>query len=264
MPYLRNGYARGYVRDHPNCDRLQIISHAYLGLVYLHECKIIHGALKALNVLIDDCWNAVLCDFGLSRVKADTTSQAMTSVAESFVGTRNWMAPERLLGGTLKKPNDIYSLGMTIFEIFTNEVPLADVNYGDFIELVAKQDIRPEQPDAESAPHLSDAIWEIAEQCWVKETERRPTAEEVSGAILRIMETGPGAEGVATTRMMPTQLPVPSPLTSAPPASVLRSSHLLSHRATDTGVLQGHTRPTWATAPKPAFTLRGEGCTIYG
>jgi serine/threonine protein kinase len=68
-------------------------------------------------VLIDDIGNAVLCDFGLSRVKADTTSQTMKSIAESIVGSRNWMAPERLLGGTLKKPSDIYALGMTIFEV---------------------------------------------------------------------------------------------------------------------------------------------------
>ncbi|KIM78163.1 hypothetical protein PILCRDRAFT_42654, partial [Piloderma croceum F 1598] len=78
---------------------------------------VIHGDLKALNVLIDDSGKAVLCDFGLSRIKADAMSKTARSVGESIVGSRNWMAPEQLLGGLLKKPCDIYALGMTIYEV---------------------------------------------------------------------------------------------------------------------------------------------------
>jgi serine/threonine protein kinase len=59
----------------------------------------------------------VLCDFGLSRIKADATSRTARSVSEGIVGSRNWMAPEQLLGGLLKKPCDIYALGMTIYEV---------------------------------------------------------------------------------------------------------------------------------------------------
>ena len=71
-------------------------------------------------MLIDDTGNAVLCDFGLSHVKADTTSRTVIHDAESIIGSRNWMSPERLLRGTLKKPSDIYSLGMTIYEVSTD------------------------------------------------------------------------------------------------------------------------------------------------
>ena len=70
-----------------------------------------------MNILIDDAGKALLCDFGLSRVKADidnrTTLQGSTPVA----GSRNWMAPERLDGGTLKTPCDIYAFGMVIYEV---------------------------------------------------------------------------------------------------------------------------------------------------
>ena len=64
----------------------------------------------------------MLCDFGLSRIKADTTSHtARPSTASSadcvIVGSRNWMAPELLLGRVLKKPCDIYALGVTIYEV---------------------------------------------------------------------------------------------------------------------------------------------------
>jgi serine/threonine protein kinase len=70
-----------------------------------------------MNVLIDDGHNAVLCDFGLSRIKADITSNTIVAGPLPVIGSRNWMAPERLLGGSVRKPYDIYSYGMTIYEV---------------------------------------------------------------------------------------------------------------------------------------------------
>lgn len=73
-----------------------------------------------LNVLIDDAGNAVLCDFGLSHIKADMTSRTANTAGSSRVdlaGSHNWMAPERLLGGLPRKPSDIYALGMTTYEV---------------------------------------------------------------------------------------------------------------------------------------------------
>ena len=67
-----------------------------------------------MNVLIDDGKRAVLGDFGLFRIKADTTSRTGD---DAIAGSRNWMAPERLLGGSLCKPSDIYAFGMTVFEV---------------------------------------------------------------------------------------------------------------------------------------------------
>jgi serine/threonine protein kinase len=70
-------------------------------------------------VLIDDAGNAVLCDFGLSRIKADVTSRTIRPSGGEVAGSRNWMAPERLMGGALRKPCDIYSFGMTLHEVST-------------------------------------------------------------------------------------------------------------------------------------------------
>ena len=71
-----------------------------------------------LNVLIDSSGKAVLCDFGLSRIKADITSSTVVqSDQDGLVGSRNWMAPELLLGRSLKKPCDIYAFAMTLYEV---------------------------------------------------------------------------------------------------------------------------------------------------
>jgi serine/threonine protein kinase len=70
-----------------------------------------------MNVLIDDNEKAVLCDFGLSRVKADVTSRTAVLRMPVVTGSRNWMSPERLKGGSVKKPSDIYAFGMVVYEV---------------------------------------------------------------------------------------------------------------------------------------------------
>lgn len=109
--------------------------HIALGIMYLHSQNIVHGDLKGVlsfsivhylylicnyyqkNVLIDDGGKALLCDFGLSRVKADITSHSTTSDATAAAGSRYWMAPERLMGKSLRNPGDIYAFGMTAYEV---------------------------------------------------------------------------------------------------------------------------------------------------
>ena len=68
-------------------------------------------------MLIDDAGNAVLSDFGLSRIKAEAVTRSTKPGGASVSGSRNWMAPERLSGGSLKPPVDIYAFGMVIYEV---------------------------------------------------------------------------------------------------------------------------------------------------
>jgi hypothetical protein len=52
-----------------------------------------------------------------------------------------------------------------------------------------RQDLRPERPDEEDAPQLTDAIWEITEKCWVKNPNNRPTAKAVCDMIVPLLDT---------------------------------------------------------------------------
>lgn len=94
-----------------------------------------------------------------------------------------------------------------------NEVPLGDIGYVEFIELVAEKNLRPERPDNEDAPDLSDEIWELATKCWVKDARQRPTAKAVANDVSQIMETNQVAAAAHP------QAPYTSPLSVVTPAS---------------------------------------------
>jgi copper chaperone CopZ len=65
---------------------------------------------------------------------------------------------------------------LVAIEILTGEVPLGHIEYVDFIQLVVRMDVRPERPGDNDSSEISDSLWSLAEICWAKDPQRRPTA----------------------------------------------------------------------------------------
>ncbi|KZP25836.1 kinase-like protein [Athelia psychrophila] len=185
MPYMRNGNAREYLVGHPNSNRAEILHQASLGLAYLHGKYIVHADVKGTNILIDNGGTAVLCDFGLSRLRSDVNSRTRVAANTPVYGSIYWMAPERLSGGPLQTPSDIYSFGMMIYELFTDDIPLADVPLTQF---VADHKVRPGRPSgaAHVFPYFTDKAWMLAEKCWADDPSERPSAYAVCEALGQI------------------------------------------------------------------------------
>ncbi|KAJ7456037.1 kinase-like domain-containing protein [Mycena galericulata] len=186
MPLLPYN-AHDFLLARPSFDPLYILRDISLGLEYLHVRKICHGDLKAINVLVEEYGRALLCDFGLTRIKADITSRTRTMGDNVVSGSRNWMAPELLSGSLPRAPSDVYAFGMTLYELYTGEIPMSTIPYSDFIELIFKFGVRPQRPEEDEFPRLSDGIWDLAERCWDKDPKARPSATQIHDTLQLLM-----------------------------------------------------------------------------
>ncbi|KAE9448704.1 hypothetical protein C3L33_19388, partial [Rhododendron williamsianum] len=89
------------------------------GLVYLHnERHVIHRDIKPSNLLVNHKGEVKITDFGVSAMLANSMGQR-----DTFVGTYNYMAPERISGSTYDYKSDIWSLGMVIMECAIGRFP---------------------------------------------------------------------------------------------------------------------------------------------
>lgn len=96
----------------------KITSAVLKGLSYLRDKhKIIHRDVKPSNILVNSSGEIKICDFGVS-------GQLIDSMANSFVGTRSYMSPERLQGTHYSVQSDIWSLGLSLVEMAIGMYPI--------------------------------------------------------------------------------------------------------------------------------------------
>jgi len=162
-------------------DVLGKISEAVLGgLAYLYSAhRIMHRDLKPSNILVNSKGNIKLCDFGVS-------SELEGSIAETFVGTGTYMAPERIQGSPYTVKSDVWSVGLTLMELAIGKFPFAGSGDDDE-EAGGPQGILDllQQIVLEPSPKLpkSDAFPSILEdmiaKCLMKDPKDRPTPKEL-------------------------------------------------------------------------------------
>ncbi|KAG9030078.1 hypothetical protein FS837_003376 [Tulasnella sp. UAMH 9824] len=111
-PFQIHGSLKLFAERNPTMNKIKLLREAADGLSYLHENDIIHGDIRGTNILISDLGGALICDFGLSKMK-----DSNTSTGQKGAGSSSWMSPEVLLGGHKTFQSDAYSFGMTIAEV---------------------------------------------------------------------------------------------------------------------------------------------------
>ena len=187
MEYMPNGSLFSVLHSNKPLDwpeRFQIAVDIAKGLAFLHHEKILHRDVKSLNVLLDKHYQAKLTDFGLSKVKTETTSYHMATKTKSdAVGTIAWMAPELFGPKAVYTPKaDIYSLGVTFWELAARQVPFKDATDPILIPGWVKEGHREDIP-SDCPPELAGLI----AACWEGQPDRRPTADEVVNQLKKVI-----------------------------------------------------------------------------
>ncbi|KDQ18665.1 hypothetical protein BOTBODRAFT_103908, partial [Botryobasidium botryosum FD-172 SS1] len=199
-PLMQNGAADDFVRKNPNVDRVRLLVQIAQGLEYMHTQNppIIHGDLKANNILVSEDGSACISDFGLSRVfegtgsavtLAASSSSAPAPITMAYHANFRWGAPEVLLLGMPRTPaSDIFSLGRLMVELLTGEIPFPGLaDQAIILHLDTGRYERPANSDA-MACGLDDEMWALILKCWNRDPPKRPTAAQVVERLLRMPE----------------------------------------------------------------------------
>lgn len=176
---------------------LQIAS----GIEVAHENHIIHRDIKPQNIIVAPSGILKVTDFGIAKAATSTT------ISSNAIGSVHYISPEQARGGFSDERSDIYSLGITMYEMVTGRVPFQ----GDNNVTVALMHIQDEMiPPSEYYPDILPSMEKVIAKCTQKKPERRYLTANALIADLRRVESDPSGNYVkmntllddAPTRMM--------------------------------------------------------------
>ena len=156
-------------------------------LAYAHKQGILHRDIKPSNLLLDLRGTVWITDFGLAKSLTDpglTPGEDALTAPGDLIGTPRYMAPERFHGAS-GEPGDIYSLGLTLYEMLTLRPAFVGTNRAQLIEQITHEEPqRPRRLDAAIPRDLETIVLKAA----AKEPGRRyASAEDLADDLRRYL-----------------------------------------------------------------------------
>lgn len=147
-----------------------IMRELLVALKSIHKDNVIHRDIKAANVLITNEGNVKLCDFGVAAQVNQTSLRRQT-----MAGTPYWMAPEVIMEGVYYDTKvDIWSLGITTYEIATGNPPYCDVEALRAMQLIIKS-----KPPRLEGRSYSSSLKEFIALCLDEDPKERLSADDL-------------------------------------------------------------------------------------
>ena len=134
------------------------------GIQAAHEHHIIHRDIKPQNILVSDSGKIKVTDFGIAKAATGDT------IASSTMGSVRYLSPEQARGGYSDERSDIYSLGITMYEMATGKVPFDGENTVAIALMHIKDEITPPRC---YFPDIPLSLEKIILKCTMKHPEER-------------------------------------------------------------------------------------------
>lgn len=227
MEYVEGSTLHGLLRHNPlePLQSIDIMSQVLSALAYAHEAGVVHRDIKPANIMITRSGLVKLMDFGIARAADQIDHLTRTGAA---VGSIYYMSPEQVQGAPVDHRTDLYSVGVTFYEMVTGQKPVTGDTSWAVMNAHLNQAVRaPSSINANVSPSLSLAILKALEK---NPEDRYQNAAEFAG-ILQIVRSRVGVERAsADTLLMNHQrtadlgvrAPMPAPVSE--PAASLRTS----------------------------------------
>ena len=135
-----------------------------MGLEAAHNHGIVHRDVKPQNIIISTDGKVKVTDFGIARAASSNT------ISSNVMGSVHYSSPEQVRGGYSDEKSDIYSLGITLYEMVTGRVPFD----GDTTVAIAIKHLQEEMvPPSVYAENLPYSLEQIILKCTQKSVNRR-------------------------------------------------------------------------------------------
>ena len=169
----------------PYQTALDFIMQIAAGIEVAHEHHTIHRDIKPQNIIVSKNGTLKVTDFGIAKAATSNT------IASSAMGSVHYISPEQARGGYSDERSDIYSLGITLYEMLTGRVPFE----GENNVTVALMHIQSEMiPPREYYPDIPMGLEKIVLKATQKKPERRYLTTNAMLADLKRIMLDPNAD----------------------------------------------------------------------
>ena len=208
----------------------EIIKEAADGVAEAHARGIVHRDIKSDNIMISQGGNVKVMDLGLAKAFDNRQNQKMEkTVVGMILGTPFFMSPEQTYSSDVGPKSDVWSLGVTLFNLLSNNLPFGGKNIEHLIHKIRKS---PLPNFKEQIPGLSDGSYKILSRSLNKDKAKRyADCKAMSKAIFSHLEQLQSNMSDPAESFRETDIPVTKKTVPPDQTTLLKATNLLKTNA---------------------------------